>query len=98
MSAGAWRRRMRAETRGKSAFLFGVLAPVETDSPVYRRWAENGVGETRRALYRFCGRAPRLEDGISYIFCRGKRYLVLESRRVEISGRAVMTDALVREE
>lgn len=98
MRPGLWRRRMKTDTRGRIASAWGVLAPVKADSPEYNRWAANAVGERRRAVFRFYGRAEPLEDGVSRLICRGKRYLVLESRRVEVSGKAVMTDATLREE
>lgn len=98
MRPGLWRRRMKTDNRGVIASAWGVLAPVKVDSPEYNRWAANAVGEPRRGVFRFYGRADVLEDGVSRILCRGKRYLVLESRRVEVSGKAVMTDAVVREE
>ena len=98
MRPGLWRRRMKTETRGVISSAWGVLAPVKADSAEYDRWAGNAVGEKRRAVFRFYGCADMLEDGVSRILCRGKRYLVLESRRVESSGKAVMTDAVLREE
>ena len=97
MKTGAVYRRMHARTREKTEVVWGVLVPVERDSALYARWAQNGVGEKRRGLYRFFGRGKELEDGVSCLLCRGKPYLVLESRTMVISGRAVMTDALVQE-
>ena len=98
MNPGVWQRGMRAETDGKAGRIWGVLAPVKTDSTLYRRWAGSTVGEKRPVLVRFFGRADGLEDGVSRVFCRGKSYLVLESRPVTVNGKAVMTDAVLREE
>ena len=98
MNPGVWQRGMRTETDGKAGRIWGVLAPVKTDSTLYRRWAGSTVGETRPVLVRFFGRANGLEDGVSRVYRRGKRYLVLESRPVTVTGKAVMTDAVLREE
>ena len=98
MNPGVWQRGMRTETDGKKGCIWGILAPVKTDSPLYRRWAGSRVGEKRPVLVRFFGRAGALEDGVSRVFCRGKHYLVLESRPVSVNGKAVMTDAVLREE
>lgn len=90
-------RRMTAETGKRSAAVWGLLAPVPVDSAEYNRWAVNRVEEERQSLYRFFGRAKGLESGVSRLLCRGKTYLVLESRTVEVTGRRVMTDAIVQE-